>query len=405
MKPRKAMFWILLGLTLSAASWVRASESEPIGPGPWPVGNTNFQMSDAFAAFSDDQVREWLTGFREDGRRHFFSEHLAWPKDAWIIDVAVPDEPETYASLAGQSIPVVIYLSYPTSADNHRPDYRFPFPDSDKTLLRHMQGPGDPPLFADPSERYPLVLISHGRNVHGIWEIDHAQRLASHGYVTLTMNFGDPRISSSEHPLLDTLFRPLAARTALDAVLASDEFGAHIDATRIATSGHSAGGYTSLALAGGRYLRNSHNYHHPGVAAVVTAAPWVGGTLPDRGAYFLFGENNSGVSAISAPVFAVFGTRDQATPASSILPALEQLSGPRYVVELVDQPHIFEAGSWQDLAAWELLFLDAYIKGNQQSLRKLGVTRSMKGGNADLQHFDRQRHSTRAARSHTQENE
>lgn len=389
----------VLAITLVSAALAEASEIEPMGTGPLPTGSTNFEMSEAFTQLGDEQIRNWLAGFRQSGSRRFFVEHLAWPDDAWVIDVPVPDEPETYADIAGESIPVVIYLSYPTTTDNPRPAYRFPFPESDNTVLQHMQGPGQAPLFADPDFRYPLVLISHGRNVHGVWEIDHAQRLASHGYITLTMNFGDPRIYSTEHSLLDTLFRPLAARTALDAVLASDTFGAHIDASRIATSGHSAGGYTSLALAGGRYLQNSHNYSHPGVRAVIAAAPWVGGYASDSGTYYLFGDNNKGMAAIKAPVLSVFGTRDTATPSNTILPALQQLSGPRYVIELVDQPHIFEPGSWQDLAAWELLFLDAYIKGNAKSLSSLSAGSSMQGGNPDRQHFDRQK--TPPRRLHT----
>jgi hypothetical protein len=35
--------------------------------------------------------------------------------------------------------------------------------------------------------------------------------------------------------------------------------------------------------------------------------------------------------------------------------------GRRFVIELVDQPHIYEAGSWQDEANWTLLFLAAYV--------------------------------------------
>jgi hypothetical protein len=69
---------------------------------------------------------------------------------------------------------------------------------------------------------------------------------------------------------------------------------------------------------------------------------------------------------------------------------MKQLSGPTYVVELVDQPHVFEPGSWQDRDRWEQLFFDAYLKDDQSSLRKLKETRSMDGGNEDVQLFDYQ---------------
>lgn len=385
------VFLLTAGLTTASIN-LYAIELIPVGNGPHTVGSTNLRVTEQFTNFSDQEIRDWLAGFKDDHERRFFSEHLAYPEDAWVLDVEVPNEPEVYGVIAGETLPVVMFLNYPTTADNPRPDYTFPFPDSNNTDLHHMQAPGEGPLFAEEQARYPLVLLSHGRNVHGIWEIDHARRLASHGYITLTMNFGDLRIDDWRRPLLDVLFRPLAAKAALDHVLSSKAFGDHIDHARIATSGHSLGGFTSLAVAGGHYLEGSRNYHHPGIKAVVAAAPWVGGSAGfGSGAYYLFGENNTGLSLVKAPVFSVYGTRDQATPSATILPALEHLSGPRYVVELVDQPHIFEGGSWEDLGEWELLFLAAYLKDDPRALELLNKGSSMGGGNVDTQHFQYQK--------------
>ena len=70
---------------------------------------------------------------------------------------------------------------------------------------------------------------------------------------------------------------------------------------------------------------------------------------------------------------------------------MKKLSGPVYVVELVDQPHIFEPGSWQDRDGWELLFFSAYLKNDPASLARLETGRSMKGGNEDVQLFEFQR--------------
>ena len=77
--------------------------------------------------------------------------------------------------------------------------------------------------------------------------------------------------------------------------------------------------------------------------------------------------------------------------ASFILPATKQLSGPTYVVELIDQTHNFEQGSWDDRDNWELLFFSAYLKNDPASLETLRTARSMKGGNEDVQLFDYQR--------------
>ncbi len=35
------------------------------------------------------------------------------------------------------------------------------------------------------------------------------------------------------------------------------------------------------------------------------------------------------------------------------------------MVELVDQPHIYAPGSWQDQSNWALLFLAAYLKDDE----------------------------------------
>ena len=126
------------------------------------------------------------------------------------------------------------------------------------------------------------------------------------------------------------------------------------------------------------------------IKAGVIAAPWVGGNY-DGSDFFAFGPNNSELSRVTAPMLCFFGTKDEDTLASFILPAAKQLSGPTYVVELVDQPHIFDQGSWEDRDNWELLFFSAYLKNDPASLATLKSGRSMKGGNEDIQLFDYQR--------------
>ncbi len=70
---------------------------------------------------------------------------------------------------------------------------------------------------------------------------------------------------------------------------------------------------------------------------------------------------------------------------------MKRLSGPTYVVELVDQPHIFEEGSWEDRDNWELIFFAAFLKHEAAALKSLQLGRSMKGGNQDIQLFDYQK--------------
>jgi predicted dienelactone hydrolase len=102
--------------------------------------------------------------------------------------------------------------------------------------------------------RFPLLLFSHGsggseRNQRG-W----AAHLASKGYVVLApRHWGDsydkPRGRGTDVQLVR---RPQQAAEALDTVLADPFISASIDAARIGMLGYSAGGYTTLVMAGGR---------------------------------------------------------------------------------------------------------------------------------------------------------
>jgi predicted dienelactone hydrolase len=108
---------------------------------------------------------------------------------------------------------------------------------------------------ASPSPgRHPLVVISHG---NGGSEMGHAwlaQRLAADGYVVISVrhpgdNFQDR--SAAGRPDYFSA-RPAYVSAVLDRVLADPRWSALVDERRIAAIGHSAGGYTVLALAGAR---------------------------------------------------------------------------------------------------------------------------------------------------------
>ncbi|NNF15563.1 MAG: hypothetical protein HKN70_02395, partial [Gammaproteobacteria bacterium] len=150
------------------------------------------------------------------------------------------------------------------------------------------------------------------------------------------------------------------------------------------------GGFTTLALAGGPFLGNTSTVSDQRITAAVMAAPWVGGNY-DGEDFFAFGPDNRGLDRVAIPTLSFFSRKDEVTLASFILPALKQLSGPRYVVELVDQPHVFEQGSWQDRDNWELLFFAAYLKNDPVALATLKNGSSARGGNEDAQLFDYQR--------------
>ena len=97
-----------------------------------------------------------------------------------------------------------------------------------------------------------LVLISHGTGGHELGHHNLATRLAADGYLVAALrhpgdNWEDRSMVTSGRYFSE---RPRQVSRVLDALLAHPEWGPRIPAGRIGAVGHSAGGYTVLALAG-----------------------------------------------------------------------------------------------------------------------------------------------------------
>lgn len=97
-----------------------------------------------------------------------------------------------------------------------------------------------------------LILLSHGTGGTELNHHDLGTRLARDGYLVAAVrhpgdNWQDRSLVTSGRYFSE---RPLQLSRVLDALLASPEWGARIPADRIGAVGHSAGGYSVLALAG-----------------------------------------------------------------------------------------------------------------------------------------------------------
>lgn len=129
---------------------------------------------------------------------------------------------------------------------------------------------GDPamrPLFApiavapeavlsSESQKYPLVLLSHGHTGVALELMWLGQYLASRGYIVAAVDHHGDSMAEGQVLAQGFLLRGERARDLsdiIDKLLADPAFGAHIDATRIGAAGHSSGGETVIALAGGKF--------------------------------------------------------------------------------------------------------------------------------------------------------
>ena len=119
-----------------------------------------------------------------------------------------------------------------------------------------------------PTDRRALILLSHGSGGSELGHADLAEALARAGYIVaaprhLGDSFDEPGGRGSDVQLIG---RPWQAVAALDAVLADPRFKEVIDAKRIGMAGFSAGGYTTLVMAGARpdvRLHEAHCKAHP----------------------------------------------------------------------------------------------------------------------------------------------
>lgn len=158
--------------------------------------------------------------------------------------------------------------------------------------------------------RYGLVLISHGTGGGRLNHRGTAIQLAGGGYVVAAPehagdSWRDGRYSGTSE---NWRRRPRQLSAALDRVLRDPEFGRRIDRARIGAVGHSAGGYSVLALIGGRADTRLLARHctrnreaDPAFCAYGRSGTAAGGPLPD-----LSDRRVRAVAAV-APVGAIFG--------------------------------------------------------------------------------------------------
>jgi predicted dienelactone hydrolase len=189
--------------------------------------------------------------------------------------------------------PVLLDVWYPTSATTGGPavlDLR--------TTTLNMPGTFDSRSPLKPGN-WPLLVFSHGLGVFGPQSYDLMRHIASYGWIVAApTHSGNSIYEIAAGKPLDSFPDTIVKRTAdvsFTIGLLSDLYGPHLDETRIAVMGHSAGGWTALAAAA-----------DPRVDAVVAMGPFVlPALMPDQQ-----------IAAIDIPVMVIGGKLDQTTPPS-----------------------------------------------------------------------------------------
>lgn len=172
--------------------------------------------------------------------------------------------------------------------------------------------------------RFPVCLISHGGGGSHLLYRTIATHLARCGYIVVSPEH--PRDNRNDNTLTGTdvsaVNRPKHASLAIDAVLDSPFFMASASASAVVAIGHSMGGYTVLALAGGQPWSRSGQpltvNRDSRIKAAVLMAPSTDWYLAPNS-----------LEAISIPLLVLAGQKDQITPLAKMQQALDRLPNTR----------------------------------------------------------------------------
>jgi len=101
--------------------------------------------------------------------------------------------------------------------------------------------------------KFPLVVISHGNGGSHLLYRTISTHLAKNGFiVAMVEHYGNNRNNNQlENTEENLILRPKHISLTIDKLISDDFFQKYIEANNIAVIGHSMGGYTALALAGG----------------------------------------------------------------------------------------------------------------------------------------------------------
>ena len=365
---------------------------------PVAAGSYAVACSDIAQDFSRIDAGSTPDAYWEGEQGHYVTSLLLEPAATVTTNVTLNGDTELFGRFAGQTLPMVSLVCYPTTADNPRPDYVLP----NGKLVPHMQRAGDAPLFAPDRARFPVLLFSHGLSGSPLSAdyLDAITLLASYGYVVIAPFHGDARIADitldnitdvvhaiahfSDYTAMQAV-RPVTLSAALDTVFADPALAARMDPTEIGGFGGSLGGESLLLMAGAQLTTSVGQssrtvIQDPRLKAAVGYVPYFGQVILPA-----FGRDQHGLDGVTMPYLAISGTSDTVAPLLATAVGVQRLAGARELVALEGVTHGFDRASSPDIFTWSLTYLAAYVQDDPlQRAKSARMTEVSGGGHDDL---------------------
>jgi predicted dienelactone hydrolase len=155
--------------------------------------------------------------------------------------------------------PMNTVIWYPTEVSPGEPRFS---PQNANPLFVPLQATAEGAALSNSHQRYPLILISHGTGGSALGMFWLGYYLASRGYIVAAVNHhGNTGAEPQMDPRGFLLYweRAKDISVVLDKLFDDPVFGSRIDRKRIGAAGFSLGGYTVIALAGGRFDGNEYD--------------------------------------------------------------------------------------------------------------------------------------------------
>jgi predicted dienelactone hydrolase len=192
---------------------------------------------------------------------------------------------------------------------------------------------------ATATEKFPLIVLSHGRGSTGLVYAWLAEYLAARGYVVAALDHYRANANDRSVVYLASKLwqRPVDVAIDITYLTTQEPWRSVIDATRIGIAGHSQGGFTALWVGGAkvnaeRYLAFQRRWKNDlGIPRYLRDEMPVDATpaleVADRrvkaafamapGVVQAFGMDAAGLAAMKVPAYIIVGAGDTVTPAAN----------------------------------------------------------------------------------------